>query len=845
MSRIIDLEVLKKELNEEQFGAASKVDGPMLILAGAGSGKTRAITYKIAHLISHHQVDARRILAVTFTNKAAKEMRHRIGLLLEVKHVPLDWMGTFHSICVRMLRLCLGNPQVIGYLGWGYNKNFSIYDDDDQRRLLKDIVKPHLGEDLDAAALRKIHSAISRFKNDLGVVKTPQGDRLELQTPERVKNSASFGDEEQMAMFYAEYQKRLMDANAMDYDDLLWRTVEMFQKIPAVAQQFAHRFQYAFVDEYQDTNNVQYALLRSIIDPVRKNVTVVGDDDQSIYGWRGANIGIIRNFSRDFAPVQMVKLEQNYRSTATIVKAAGSVIAKNERPAEMRKEVFSRQEEGDKVLIRKLGDDRAEAESIAKAIVAAGPATYANTAVFYRTNAQSRVLEKAMNDHRLPNVIFGGTRFWDRKEVRDVLSYLRLLSNPKDEAAVLRVINVPPRGIGKTTVEQLQQSAREQGVTLWDALCSTVKQGAGRLAPKLVGFHTLVQDCLAQAGQLPIPLLAEKIISDTRYKEFLREDDATGADDRIANVDEMINALREFDEEHPDATLDSFLQDISLLTDADSKSEQAKDRITLMTMHMAKGLEYDIVHIAGCDEYVFPLVRRGAMEMQTPAEKKAHMEEERRLFYVGATRAKKQLSLYTTARRFWQGSIQPFHMSRFLEEMDPDTLNIEEDVEYSENGQASPGMGSFGQGGFGAKSGYGGNSGGAPRTGGYPGSQSGGSGNFGNKTYDRSYGSGNARTHVTGGGSKPVTIRTVYKDPLPSGPSKPKEAGPQVVYDEYSQENLSFAPGMKVRHARFGTGRVLSSSGSGENTRVEVQFHDGTVRKLILKYASLDILGER
>lgn len=818
MSRVIDPAVLQKELNTEQCGAALQVDGPMLILAGAGSGKTRAITYKIAHLISHHRVDPRRILAVTFTNKAAKEMRHRIGGLLEVKHVPLDWMGTFHSICVRMLRLCLANPQVVGHLGWGYNKNFSIYDDDDQRRVLRDIVKPHLGDELDAAALRKIHGTISRFKNDLGVVKTAQGDRLELQTPQRVKENAQFGDQEQMAMFYEEYQKRLMEANAMDYDDLLWRTVEMFQKIPAVAQQFAHRFQYAFVDEYQDTNNVQYALLRSIIHPGHKNVTVVGDDDQSIYGWRGANIEIIRNFSRDYAPVRLVKLEQNYRSTATIVKAAGSVIAKNDRPEEMRKEVFSKQEDGELVSVIQVGDDRAEADRIAKAIQTLGPQSFAGTAVFYRTNAQSRVLEKAMNDHRIPNIIFGGTRFWDRKEVRDVLSYLRLLSNPKDEAAVLRVINVPPRGIGKTTVENLQKSSRDQGVTLWEALCSEVNGLAGKLAPKLIGFHRLVQDCLAQVGSLPIPLLAEKIITDTRYKEFLTQDDSKDADERIANVDEMINALREFDEEHPDATLDSFLQDISLLTDADSKAEQAKDRVTLMTMHMAKGLEYDYVHIAGCDEFVFPLVRRGALEMQTPAEKKAHMEEERRLFYVGATRAKKQLWLYTAARRFWQGSIQPFHTSRFVQEMDPDTIRLEEDPSWVDSGDSVAYSG-------------------GQRFGGFSGTNA--------KPYQKTYSSGHSRTTVTGGGNKPVTVRTVYKNHTSQTPPSKIPDGPRVVYDEYSQDNLSYRAGMKVRHARFGVGRVVSSSGSGENTRVEVQFADGVSRKLILKYASLDILGDR
>lgn len=805
MSCLVDDVLLKKELNQEQSAAALKIQGPMLILAGAGSGKTRAITYKMAHLISAHHVDPSHILAVTFTNKAAREMKERIHQILKVP-VQLSWMGTFHSICVRILRLCLSHPASVASLGWPFTSQFSIYDDDDQKRILKEILKNDLGDAYDANELKKVRSIISKYKNTVRKERLPGGQyKLVLQTPAVVEQNANFADEEKMAGYYKAYQKKLSESNAMDFDDLLLNTVDMLQRLPAVAAQLARQFEYVIVDEYQDTNDVQYELLKLLMNDSH-NVTVVGDDDQSIYGWRGANIEIIRNFHRDFHPVTIVKLERNYRSTANIVQGAGSVIANNVRPEEMKKVVFSKEEKGDLIRVSYVDEDRREAEKIARTILNAGESIYSETAIFYRTNAQSRALEKALNDFRIPCVIYGGTRFWDRKEVKDILAYLRLLSNPKDDAALLRVINVPARQIGKTTVVQLMESAENHESSLWEELSVQVEQGS-RNASKLKGFKEQVDSWLALVNgkETPLPLIAERIIEDTLYRNYLKKEDELTADERALNLDEMINAIREFDEENPEATLDSFLQDISLLTDADKKTENSKEKVTLMTMHMAKGLEFHTVHIAGCDEEIFPLVRSTAM--MTQEEQKAQMEEERRLFYVGCTRAKKKLYLYHAARRFWQGTIRPFPPSRFLAEMDSTVVELKDETSFdlmgsksflnSERERAMPTARGF-QRSF---------------------------------TYNRP----SSSSSKNGG-----TQRIVYKNPI-KVPSEKTER-PRIVYDEYSSES-PIRPGVKVRHIRFGVGTLIRSSGQGENTRVDVRFTDGTVRTLVLKFASLEIMG--
>ena len=831
MANIVDGAVLDRELNPEQAAAAKKIDGPMLILAGAGSGKTRCITYKIAHLVSQHGVEADRILAVTFTNKAAREMKSRIQKLLDC-NMNFSWMGTFHSVCLRLLKLCLSKESVVAAMGgqW-YDGNFSIYDDDDQKRILKEILKEDLGDNFEASEVKKLHAAISKYKNTI----LNKGGFAQLQTPDIALEMATFADEEKRAKYYAEYQKRLKESNAMDFDDLLFNTVYMLQKLPKLADQLAQRFRYVVVDEYQDTNDVQYELLKLLINE-QKNVTVVGDDDQSIYGWRGANIKIIRNFHRDFAPVTIVKLERNYRSTANIVKGAGSVIAHNIRPQEMQKNVFSKEDAGELIHVRHFMDDRGEASAIADTIAKAGPDFYAKTAVFYRTNAQSRALEKALNDRRIPSVIFGGMRFWDRKEIKDVLAYLRLLANEKDDAAYLRVINTPPRAIGKTTVENILERERNGEGTFWENLLAEAN-GVGRTAPKLKGFTDLVLSwkALVAAGETPLPILAERIINDVGYKEFLRKEDEITADERIGNLDEMVNAIREFDEEHPGATLDAFLQDISLLTDADKKVDNSNGQVTLMTIHMAKGLEFNTVHIAGCDEEIFPLIRMSSM--MSGAEMNEQMEEERRLFYVGCTRAEKQLYLYHAERRFFQGNIRPFAPSRFLKELDPSVVDFKPCFDSGFGGGF--GGDDFNQDFSGQQFSR------PPRPNIPPSFPRRPSGSFGgSSSRPDNFGSHGFSRPSIPNSVKKNDKRIVYRNPIKvAAPPKPAEpSGPRVVFDEFSEN--PFHPGVRVRHSKYGVGTIVKCYGSGDNARVDVRFgNDPTIRTIILKYAALQIVG--
>jgi len=841
MANIVDGAVLDRELNPEQAAAAKKIDGPMLILAGAGSGKTRAITYKIAHIVSCYNVKPDDILAVTFTNKAAREMKERIHRLLDC-NVPFNWMGTFHSVCLKLLRRCLKMKKVIQTMegGW-YDENFSIYDDDDQRRLLKTILKENMGDHCEASELnlelKKVHAAISRYKNTVlykngvATLQTPEVVEVNVESA-GVEDFIRYPDAKRYAQYYKEYQKELKKSNAMDFDDLLFNTVLMLQQVPDVVNELKRHFQYVIVDEYQDTNDVQYEFLKLVINE-NKNVTVVGDDDQSIYGWRGANIGIIRNFHCDFAPVTIVKLERNYRSTSNIVQGAGSVIAHNIRPQEMQKVVYSKEEAGDPIRVRHFVDDRSEASTIADLIAVAGPEYYSKTAVFYRTNAQSRALEKALNDRRIPSVIFGGTRFWDRKEIKDILAYLRLMANEKDDAAYLRIINTPPRSIGKTTVENILGLVRMGSGSFWDVLVSEASS-ASRAAGKLKPFVDLINSwkALVAAGETPLPLLVEKIINDLDYKNFLRKEDELTAPERIANLDEMVNAVREFDEDHPNATLDGFLQEISLLTDADKKLDDSKGHVTLMTIHMAKGLEFHTVHIAGCDEGIFPLIRGSLLLSDEPL--REQLEEERRLFYVGCTRAEKKLYLYHAERRFYQGTVRPFAPSRFLGELDPSVVeftpcidegssSMREDYSFaSRSPSPRPNMPpAFARRPSGSTGSYGQSSG------------------FGSSSYGRFSGSYNRPSPVSSS-IKKNDKHIVYRNPIKV--QKASTSGPQIVYDEYSEN--PFHAGVKVSHSKYGVGVIMKAYGTGDNARVDVRFaRDNVVRTIILKYAALDIVG--
>ena len=823
---VVDASVLDRELNPEQAAAAKKIDGPMLILAGAGSGKTRAITYKIAHLVSYHNVDPNRILAVTFTNKAAREMTERIQKLLDC-NMRFAWMGTFHSVCLRLLKMSLNKDFVIRALGktW-YDVNFSIYDDEDQKRLLKEILKDLGSEKVEASEVRKVHAAISRYKNKVFLI----GNRIQLQTPEIAQKIARGEDEEFYAKCYGLYQKRLSESNAMDFDDLLFNTVHLLQKVPQLAEHLKNHFDYVVVDEYQDTNDVQYELLKCFINE-KRNVTVVGDDDQSIYGWRGANIGIIRSFHSDFAPVTIVKLERNYRSTSNIVKGAGSVIAHNIRPAEMEKKVFSKEEPGELIHVKYFFDESArpkslekkEAFAIAKAIAKAGPEYYSKTAVFYRTNAQSRVIEEALNNFRIPLVIFGGTKFWDRREVKDILAYMRLLANEKDDAAFKRVINTPSRAIGQTTVENIIERTKMNGGSFWENLL-TEANGTGRAAPKLKSFTDKVLSWKKMANDREFGLrnLVERIISEIEYEDFLRKDDELTANEKIGNVNELVNAVADFEERNSGATLESFLQDIALLTDADKNVDNSLGHVTLMTIHMAKGLEFHTVHIAGCCQGIFPLIR----DSQPTGSLNEQFEEERRLFYVGCTRAEKILHLYYTQYRFVHGETNFFGPSKFLEELDPSVVDKEEIAENDGFNQDFSGT----------------------------------SGNFFHRPsrpgFSQSlnrFSSGSRPSSFSGTGfrggsvrqsSVPQSVRKndqhiVFRNPIKV--EKPPVPNGSLVAHSVHSDN-PYHPGARVHHVKFGVGTILRCSGSGTEAHVEVRFsRDGSVRTLIAKF--LKIMG--
>jgi DNA helicase-2/ATP-dependent DNA helicase PcrA len=828
MANIVDESVLDRELNPEQAAAAKNIKGPMLILAGAGSGKTRAITYKIAHLVSYHNVDPNRILAVTFTNKAAREMKSRIQNLLG-HNLHFDWMGTFHSVCLRLLKISLNKEFVKRALGgsW-FSDNFSIYDDDDQKRLIKEILKEKLVE-VDASEVRRVHGAISRFKNTV----LKKNGQLVLQTPDLVLNSAS-DNVVDTAQYYVEYQKRLREANAMDFDDLLFNAVLLLQKVPQLADHLKNHFDYVVVDEYQDTNDVQYELLKYFIND-KRNVTVVGDDDQSIYGWRGANIEIIRSFHRDFAPVSIVKLERNYRSTSNIVKGAGSVIACNPRPKEMQKIVYSKEEAGEPIHVRNFIGNKnyeerygrkviplegMEANSIADTIAKAGPDFYSKTAVFYRTNAQSRVIEKALNEKGIPLVIFGGVRFWDRKEIRDILAYLRLLGNDKDDAAYKRVINTPPRKIGKTTVENIIERQRKGNGNFWENLLAE-SQGSGPSAARVKAFTDLILKWkgLVAAKEKSLPEIVESIINDICYKDFLRKDDENNAEERIANVDEMLNAIQEYDKNNKDVSLNDFLQYISLLTDADKKVDSGKGQVTLMTIHMAKGLEFNTVHIAGCDEGIFPLVRYTTMP--TMSEIMKQQEEERRLFYVGCTRAEKKLYLYHVDGRFFQGASRYFGESHFLKEMDKTV--VEESFCDVSGGTETKGL---------------------AYSGGPDGFNQDFSGTSGNIFHRPSRpGFGGSRGGFNRPSSVPDSVkkndsRIVYRKPIKVEPP----VKPSVPAAQSEHSDNPYHPGARVQHVKFGLGTILRCSGKGPEAHVEVRFsRDGSVRTLIARF--LKIVG--
>ena len=632
-------------LNDKQKEAVLHTEGPLLILAGAGSGKTRVLTHRIAYLIDQCGVNPWNILAITFTNKAAGEMRERVDNLVGFGAESI-WVSTFHSMCVRILRRHI---QLLGY-----DTNFTIYDADDQKTLMKDVCKL-LQIDTKIYKERNLMAAISHAKNELV---SPEQFRLEA--------GGDFG-QRKIAEVYEEYEKQLRANNALDFDDLLVKCVQLFQTQRDVLEYYQNRFRYIMVDEYQDTNTVQFELVRLLASGSR-NLCVVGDDDQSIYKFRGANIKNILNFEKVFEDAKVIKLEQNYRSTGNILNAANAVISHN--VGRKDKTLWTDNEEGGKINFRQFDTAYDEAEYIVgdiKERVNKGEYAYNDNAILYRTNAQSRLFEEKFVTANIPYKIVGGINFYARKEIKDLLAYLKTVDNGKDDLAVRRIINVPKRGIGLTSINRVQEYALSREIGFYDALRGAdLIPGIGRGVSKLESFVALIEHFKADAEEMTISDLMKEIIDETGYVESLKDEGEIEAEARIENIDEFLSKIAAYEENCDDmnepATLSGFLEEVALVADIDSLDED-KDYVVLMTLHSAKGLEFPNVYLAGMEDGIFP------SHMTIAADDPSEVEEERRLCYVGITRAEKELTMTCARRRMVRGETQFNKMSRFMKEV--------------------------------------------------------------------------------------------------------------------------------------------------------------------------------
>ena len=640
-----------ESLNNMQQEAVYHTEGPLLILAGAGSGKTRVLTHRIAYLIAEKGVNPWNILAITFTNKAAQEMRERVDKIVGMDGGSV-WVSTFHSTCVRILRRHADRI--------GYDNNFTIYDTDDQKTLMKDVCR-RLNVDTKKYKERSLLAQISHAKD-------------ELITPDEMLLNAADFNEKKVAEIYREYQNSLRRNNALDFDDLIVKTVELFQHCDQVLEQYQERFRYIMVDEYQDTNTVQFKFV-SLLASRYGNLCVVGDDDQSIYKFRGANIGNILGFERVFPDAKVIRLEQNYRSTQNILNAANDVIANNtERKP---KTLWTENPEGDKLHFRQFMNGFEEAEYVVGDISKKhreGTCRYRDCAILYRTNAQSRLFEEKCLLANIPYKIVGGVNFYARKEIKDLLSYMKTIDNAADDLAVRRILNVPKRGIGATTIGRVQEYADHMQVSFYDALrVSEEIPSIGRAQSKIDGFVTFIQSLKSKAAAYTVQELLEEIIDLTGYADELREEDTEESRARLENIDELISKTVSYQEamaaEGREASLSGFLEEIALIADIDSVDPD-QDYVLLMTLHSAKGLEFPYVYLAGMEDGVFPC------SMCIFSGDLSDMEEERRLCYVGITRAMKDLTLTCAQQRMIRGEIQYNRVSRFVREIPRELVEL-------------------------------------------------------------------------------------------------------------------------------------------------------------------------
>ena len=748
---------LLASLNPEQQEAVLQTNGPLLILAGAGSGKTRVIAHRIAHLVSNRIAWPDRILAVTFTNKAAEEMRTRVETLLGTDCRQM-WISTFHALCARLLRR--EGPQI------GLTRDFVIYDSNDQLTLMKHAIR-ELGVDDASLAPRLALSRISHAKN-------------RMEGPEALTANAWSPRDQQIGRLYAMYLKALADANALDFDDLLLKTVELFEQSAQVRDRYGEKFQYLMVDEYQDTNRPQYLLVQRLA-ARHRNLCVVGDPDQSIYKWRGADLRNILDFEHDFPEAKIVRLERNYRSTQVILDSATAVISQNRNRKEKR--LYTDRAGGAKVLYYRAGDDLDEAEFIARNAREALHDNVENSvAVLYRTNAQSRTLEDALRRSGTDYKIIGSVRFYERKEIKDILAYLKLLQNPHDNVSLRRVINVPARGIGKGVMESLEgvdttpradaapllaEAAALEANSLWTRLVHAVDHRL--LAPRAVASLSAFRDLIASLRDMvpreSVSIAVGKVIDQTGYLQDLRDERSEEAESRIENLMELVSAAREYESRQTEPSLAGFVDQLSLLSDTDEEAGSRHARVLLMTMHSAKGLEFPVVVMAGLEEGLFPHSRSSDDETE--------LEEERRLCYVGITRAQRRLVLTSAARRRVFGEYQSTEPSRFIDEI-PREL-----VEEIPSGAVSPYQSSF------------------------------------------------ARFRAS---------------PYGRGARRAREESVAYAYEDEDQSvPEGLRPGIRVRHPKFGEGTVISIEPLDDDTKLVVRFNSVGQKTLRAKFAKLEV----
>lgn len=771
------MEEYLKELNEAQLAPVLQKDGAMIVIAGAGSGKTRVLTYRIAHLM-HQGVDPFNILALTFTNKAAREMKNRISKIVGASEAKNLWMGTFHSIFAKILRFEADKL--------GFPSNFTIYDTQDSHSVIRAIIKEmHL--DKDVYKYKQVYSRISSYKNSLITVKA-YFSNPELMEADAMAKMPRLGD------IYKAYVDRCFKAGAMDFDDLLLRTNELLTRFPEVLSKYQNRFRYILVDEYQDTNHSQYLIVRALSDKFQ-NICVVGDDAQSIYAFRGANINNILNFQKDYEDVKVYRLEQNYRSTKNIVNAANSIIEKNK--TRLEKIVWTSNEEGNKILVNRTMTDGDEGRFVASSIFE-NKMNYqlkdGDFAILYRTNAQSRAIEDALRKKNIPYRIYGGLSFYQRKEIKDVLAYLRLILNPKDEEALKRVINYPARGIGDTTMDRLIVVANHYNRSIFEVMQNLDKINLNinsRTKTKLEDFVTMIESFQVQNHSQDVFQITEYVAKKTGLLQELKKDGTPEGIARIENLEELLNGMRDFVEEQKEidgatGSLAEFMEDVALATDADSDKGD-EDRVALMTVHLAKGLEFPYVYIVGMEEELFP----SGMSMNTRSE----LEEERRLFYVALTRAEKQAYLTYTQSRYRWGKLIDAEPSRFIEEIDegflhyltPITENryrplvdvdIFDDVDHSKLRLKKP---------------------------------------------------------VAG---------TPPKGPTQEQLKKLRKLKPvSSSYDKnFDAKEANLDVGTIVSHIRFGKGKILTIEGAGADTKAEIDFENGGLKKLLLRFAKLTVV---